>query len=254
MVMEDPRQRPGLPRLMVVDTPEHLANQAALEVQVRSKAAIEQSGRFTLALSGGSTPVAMMRLLATPEFSQRIDWSRTHIFWSDERCVPPENADSNFHAAQTALLSRVAVPSENIHRMQGEAEPAQAASDYDRDLQRFWSGPTAFDLTYLGLGPDGHTASLFPGTQALAVTDADCVAHRVEKVVSPWRLTLTYRALNASSAVIFLVQGSQKADIVARVLEGPLNSAELPAQGIAPHGSLTWLLDSAAAAKLKRRD
>ncbi len=253
MVMEDPRQRPGLPRLVVVDTPEHLASQAALEVQVRSKAAIEQSGRFTLVLSGGSTPVAMMRLLATPEYSQRIDWTRTHIFWSDERCVPPQDADSNFHAAHAALLSHVALPPEQIHRMQGEIEPEQAARDYDDLLQRFFDGPTRFDLTFLGLGPDGHTASLFPGTRALAVGDADCIANHVEKVVSPWRLTLTYRALNASSAVIFLVQGSEKSNIVARVVESPLNS-ELPAQAVAPQGSLTWLLDAGAAAKLERRN
>lgn len=252
MVIEDPRQHAGPPRVVKLDAPAQLADQAALEFQVRAKAAMEESGRFAVALSGGSTPKAMLQRLAGPEYSTRIDWRRVHVFWSDERCVAPDDPNSNYAMARAALLTAVPIPDENIHRMQGEREPHEAAAAYDQLLRSFFGAATTFDLTYLGLGPDGHTASLFPHSEALAVRDRYCAANQVRgNVVSPWRLTLTYLALNASKAVIFLVQGADKADIVARVLKGPRNPEELPAQGVAPsHGTITWLLDAAAAAKL----
>src|ERR1700694_1427836 len=254
MVMKDPRQHPGPPRIFTLDTPQHLAEQAALEFQVRANAAIQEAGRFAAVLSGGSTPATMMKELATPEHAPLVDWSRVHVFWSDERCVLPNDEHSNFAMANAALLSCVPIPAENIHRMQGELDPREAADAYDRLLRKFFGAETAFDLTYLGLGPDGHTASLFPNTEALDVKDRNCVANRAPgHVVSPWRLTLTYPAINASKAVIFLVQGKEKADIVARVLEGTRDVRQLPAQDIAPRGTLTWFLDEAAAAKLSRK-
>lgn len=254
MVIEDPRQHPGPPRIFTLDTPQHIAAQAALEFQVRAKAAMEEAERFAVALSGGATPKAMLEMLATPEYAPRVDWSRVQVFWSDERCVPPDNPNSNFRMAQAALLMHVPLPARNIHRMQGELDPQQAATAYDQLLREFFGSSPAFDLVYLGLGPDGHTASLFPDSAALDVQDRNCVANRVsEKVVSPWRLTLTYPAINAAKAVMFLVQGAEKADIVARVLHGPRDVRALPAQGVAPQaGTLTWLLDSAAAKKLGR--
>ena len=254
MVIEDPRHHFGPARIFTLDTPDHLAEQAALEFQVRAKAAMEEADRFAVALSGGSTPKAMMQRLASPEYASRVDWSRVHVFWSDERCVPPDDPNSNFALAQHALLDQVSIPAGNIHRMPGERDPQEAAAAYEALLRAFFAGAPAFDLTFLGLGPDGHTASLFPNSAALDVRDRYCAANKAAAhVVSPWRLTLTYSAINASKAVIFLVQGADKADIVARVLEGPRDPKLLPAQGVAPErGTLTWLLDAAAATKLTR--
>jgi 6-phosphogluconolactonase len=242
-------------RIVVVDTPAALAYQAAIEFKVRAGAAIQDRGRFVVALSGGSTPHAMLGLLAGPQFAEDIDWDQVHVFWGDERMVSPDDPSSNYGMAHAALLSKVSLPQGNVHRMRGELEPHEAAVHYNEELKRFFGGPTAFDLTFLGLGPDGHTASLFPHTSALGVRDLLCVANKVGEanVVSPWRLTLTYPALNASCAVIFLVEGASKADILAEVLEGPPDPQRLPAQGVAPVGTLAWLLDTACAAKLKMR-
>lgn len=177
------------------------------------------------------------------------------MFWGDERCVPPDDPSSNFGLAQHALLSRVGIPADNVHRMKGELAPEEGARDYRAALAGFFgSGATRFDLVFLGLGLDAHTASLFPRTSALAVTDLSCVANRaVDAPVAPWRLTLTFPALNAARAVIFLVEGERKADAVAKVLEGPRDITNLPAQGIAPTDSeLIWLLDRPAASRLHR--
>ncbi len=242
----------GAPRIIVTTSPEALATQAANEFRTRSRAAIDHHGRFAVALSGGSTPKAMMELLAGPEFAEDIDWNNVHVFWGDERAVLPDDDNSNYGMANQALLSKVPIPAANVHRICGELDPHEAAVKYGEGLHKFFRGPTAFDLTYLGLGPDGHTASLFPHTSALAVKDALCVANLVgENIISPWRLTLTYPALNASLAVFFLIEGAAKADIVAHVIEGPRDLQRLPSQGIRPAGTLTWLLDSAAASKLK---
>lgn len=238
--------------IVVLESPAALAAQAAIEFQTRSHAAVKDHGRFTVALSGGSTPKTMLQLLAGTDFAEDILWNAVHVFWSDERCVTPGDPSSNYGMANAALLSKVPIPPANVHRMRGEIQPHEGAIEYDELLGSFFAGPTAFDLTYLGLGLDGHTASLFPGTSALGVTHQLCVANSVaEKVVSPWRLTLTYRAINASQAVLFLVEGATKADVVAAVLEGPHDLQRLPSQGVAPVGTLTWLLDKSAASKLK---
>lgn len=240
-------------RVVVLDTPEELARRAAVEFQSSTAAVIGNTGRFAVALSGGSTPKAMLMALATPEFAAPIDWARVHVFWSDERCVPPDRPESNYAMARGALLSRVAIPSENVHRMPGEVEPEAGAREYDETLRAFFGTfPPRFDLIYLGLGPDGHTASLFPNTEALDVTDAACAANRVVgNPVAPWRLTFTYPAINAARAVVFLVEGDAKASIVAEVLRGPCDLRRLPSQGVNPsNGTLTWLLDAAAAARL----
>lgn len=214
------------------------------------RAAVAQRARFTVALSGGKTPRGMLETLA----AQRLDWSAVHLFWSDERCVPPDDAASNFGMAREALLARVDVPPANIHRMRGELPPADGATDYEAQLRTFFGGAPAFDLIYLGLGPDGHTASLFPGTAALDIADRACVANRVDgPVASPWRLTLTYPAINAGRSVTFLVEGSEKASILAAVLRGKQDVRRYPAQGIAPvRGDLLWLADEAAAGGLDR--
>lgn len=235
-------------RIIVEGSPAALAIRAADGFENAAAQAIGTSGRFSVALSGGKTPRAMLEALV----SRQIEWKCVHFFWSDERCVGPDDENSNFGMARDALLSKIDVPPPNVHRMRGELDPAAGADAYDGEVRAFF-GVTAprFDLLYLGLGPDGHTASLFPGTAALGVTDRWCVANVVtEGVASPWRLTLTYPAINAANRVVFLVEGADKADILAAVLGGQ-DVRRYPAQCIAPNeGELVWLVDSAAAAKL----
>ncbi len=240
--------------VVVADDPGALARMGALEFQRLARTSVEQRGRFAVGLSGGTTPKAMFGLLATPEFSRGVDWGGVHFFWGDERCVSLDDPNSNFSMAKRTLLDPIGAVDGNVHRMRGELEPHAGAADYCRQLDAFFAGDEIrFDLIYLGLGPDGHTASLFPGTAALEACDVPCVANHVpQNVATPWRLTLTYPALNAGRAIVFLVEGAHKADIVARVLEGPREPG-LPAQGIAlADGTLTWMVDRAAASKLQR--
>jgi 6-phosphogluconolactonase len=237
--------------IVVLEDPAALATQAAIEFQTRAHSAINDHGRFAVALSGGKTPEAMFALLAGTGFAEDIPWEHVHLFWGDERCVPPDDPRSNFGTARDLLVGKVPIPAANVHRMPGEDEPHEGALKYGEELKRFFGGPAEFDLVYLGLGPDGHTASLFPNSTALLVSDAQCVANFAGADIDPaWRLTLTYPAINASRAVMFLVEGEAKAEIAAKVLEGPKDPTLLPAQGIAPAGALVWLLDRAAAARL----
>jgi 6-phosphogluconolactonase len=241
------------PRIVVLDTADSVASQGADEFEVRARAAIAEHGRFAVALSGGTTPRAMFSLLASPEFAEDIDWRHVHFFWSDERCVPPDDGRSNYGEALRALLAPIEMPASNIHRMRGELDPHSGAVDYCEHLTAFFGDDVAFDLIYLGLGPDGHTASLFPGSPALSVTDQLCAAvHLPDNAVAPWRLTLTYPVLDAARCVMFLIEGKEKADVLARVLEGPRDIQRLPAQGVAPvNGTLVWLVDKPAAEKLR---
>lgn len=235
-------------RIVVVDSPAALAARAADEFAADAARAIAASGRFTAALSGGKTPRAMLAALA----SRPLDWRRISFFWSDERCVGPDDPDSNYGMARDALLSKIDVPPANVHRMRGELDPAAGAGAYDAELRGVFGTAARFDLLFLGLGPDGHTASLFPGTAALDATDRWCAANEVTgNVASPWRLTLTYPAIDAARRILFLVEGNDKAGILATVLCGEQDARRYPAQGIAPKdGELVWLVDAAAAAKL----
>ena len=239
----------GRRRVITVATPLLLASRAADEFATSASIALRERKRFAIALSGGKTPRAMLETLS----ARALGWPAIEFFWSDERCVGPDDPFSNYRMAREALLSRIAVPAGNVHRMLGELEPAAGAAAYDSELRAFF-GPRkpAFDLVFLGLGPDGHTASLFPGTAALDITDIWCAPNEVrEPVASPWRLTLTYPAINAARRVIFVVEGAEKADILATVLGREKDVRRYPAQGIAPtDGELVWLVDSAAAAKL----
>jgi 6-phosphogluconolactonase len=237
------------PRIDVVETPDLLAHRAADAFEAAYAAATREGGRFAVALSGGRTPRGMLGALA----ERSLDWQGVHFFWSDERCVGPDDPNSNFGMAREALLRRVPIPGENVHRMKGELSPQDGARDYVAQLCAFFAGQPIFDMVYLGLGPDGHTASLFPGTSALDVTDEPCVENRVDgPVPSPWRLTLTYPAINAARRVVFLVEGADKAAILQLVLEGQRDARRYPAQGVAPAGALLWLVDSAAAARLSQ--
>jgi 6-phosphogluconolactonase len=240
-------------RTVVLDTPADVAYQGADEFEVRARAAINEHGRFAVALSGGSTPRAMFEVLASPEYAEDIEWSRVFVFWADERCVPPDDERSNYGMALKALLAPIALPESNIFRMRGDLDPHDGALDYSERLAGFFGSNIAFDLIYLGLGPDGHTASLFPHSSALDVADQPCTPVNVPgNDVAQWRLTLTYPVLNAARCAMFLVEGKEKTDILARVLEGPRDPAALPAQGVVPvHGTLAWLIDRAAASGLR---
>jgi 6-phosphogluconolactonase len=193
----------------------------------------------------------MYALLATDAYAARVSWARVHVFWSDERCVPPADPSSNYRMAREALLDRVAIPAANVHRIAGEAEPDRAAAAYEDELKQCL-GDGRFDLVLLGMGKDGHTASLFPGTAAIGETRKWVVAVEVT-AVPPWRITLTPPPINAAAAVMFLVQGADKAATLHRVLEGPHDTRTAPAQVVAPHdGEVEWLVDAPAAADLAR--
>jgi 6-phosphogluconolactonase len=247
---------PVTPRVRIFEDPRALAQAAAGEFRARAEAAIARAGRFTVALSGGTTPRLLFDELATEPY-RSLGWERVHVFWADERAVPPDHPASNFGAADRALLVPVGVPAANVHRMRGEdAEPERAARDYEGTLRAFFgvSGGQAprLDLVLLGMGPDGHTASLFPGSPALRERGRLVVAPRVERL-GAWRITLTLPVLDAARCVIFSVAGADKAPTLARVLEGPRDPDALPAQAVAPQeGELVWLVDAAAAALLHR--
>ena len=234
-----------------------LARAAAEHVLSEYEAAVAAQGHFSVALSGGSTPKALFTLLADPAFNRHVDWSQVYVFWSDERCVPPDHTDSNYHMARQTLLDQVPIPLTNIHRMRGEDEPAKAAADYEHVLQEQFkhlgkNGQVQFDLVLLGMGDDGHTASLFPHTAALDEYERLAVANYVEKL-SVWRLTLTAEAINAARKVTFLVAGANKAERLQQVIEGERRPHDLPSQLIQPtSGNLLWLVDEPAAAKLKQ--
>jgi 6-phosphogluconolactonase len=215
-------------------------------VAARAKAT---HGRFSVALSGGSTPADLYALLATEDFARRIDWPHVHVFWGDERCVPPDHPQSNYRMAWDSLLARVPLPADNIHRIRGEDDPKQAAAAYEEVLRQSLGG-AGLDLVLLGMGDNGHTASLFPGLPGVTESVRWVVAQYVE-VVSMWRVTLTPVVINAAHHVIFLVAGSEKADRLREVLEGPAQMEVLPSQAIKPtRGELRWLVDAAAGARL----
>lgn len=227
--------------------------QAAADKFVRVAAkAIATQGRFSVALSGGSTPRPLYALLGSEIFAGRVDWSRAHLFWGDERCVPPEDPRSNYHLVRETLLKIVPLPPEHIHRIRGEDDPLRAAAEYERELRNFFETGngrprTSFDLVLLGMGEDGHTASLFPGCRAVTEQTRWVNAEYV-KSASMWRITQTPVVINAARNVLFLVCGAGKAKAVRDVLQGPFQPEKLPAQAIKPlKGRLTWLLDKAAA-------
>jgi len=230
---------------------EDLARAAAEHFVTRSREAVERRGLFTVALSGGSTPKLLFELLADPNepFRDQISWSDIHFFWSDERHVPPDHADSNYRLAYEALLSRVPVAKSNVHRVPSEnPSAADAASEYEQTLiQTTHQSLPQLDLIMLGLGTDGHTASIFPGSEVLHETKRLVAAPWIDKFQS-YRITMTLPLLNNGVSVMFLVSGSEKAKIVKEVLEGP---EQYPAQAIKPtKGELLWMLDRDAANEL----
>jgi 6-phosphogluconolactonase len=209
---------------------------------------IYEKGGASLVLTGGKTPKPIYEMLASPLYRNSVDWKRIHVFWGDERCVPSENPDSNFGLARDALISKIDMPPENVHRIKGELDAEDAADFYEREIIDFFqgSGIPSFDLLLLGMGEDGHTASLFPGTQW--DEKRFVIVNRVPQSGSK-RVSLTPLILNAAAKIIFLVAGRHKADALACVLENP--ECNYPAARIrASQGSTDWMIDSSAASLL----
>jgi 6-phosphogluconolactonase len=238
--------------LEIYDNPQELAWAAASRFASLAEQSIAERGVFTVALSGGSTPKAMFSLLAKSPFAASLPWPETQFFWGDERCVPPDHADSNFRLTMETLLGKIAVSPENIFRIPAEDDDHHRAAElYAGTLRQTFNSETPqFDLVFLGMGADGHTASLFPGTKALQSTDQIVVANFVEKLNS-WRITLTAKTINNARNVIFLVAGEDKAATLRNILEGEYQPETYPSQLIQPvNGSLLWMLDEAAASLL----
>lgn len=234
------------PEIKVVRDAPAVAREAADRIVEQSASVIAMEGKFSIALSGGSTPKVLFSLLAGDEYRSRIDWVNVHIYFGDERCVPPDSSESNYRMARETLLDHAPIPKENVHRIRGEIDPAEAAKEYGQLLEKHF-GDGGLDLTLLGMGPDGHTASLFPGTVALHETKHRCVANWVEKF-GAWRVTMTALFLNRSSQIMILLEGASKAHRLHEVLEGPRDPERLPIQLMAPEqGKLTWIIDTAAA-------
>lgn len=247
---------PGDTQRIVARDLDALSQRAAeLFVTLAQRAAEEEGNRFTVALSGGSTPKSLYSLLAAAPYAGQIPWQRVHLFWGDERHVPPDDQESNYHMVHETLLSHIDIPAENVHRVRAELpDAADVARDYADALRGFFALQPdqwpRFDLVLLGLGPDGHTASLFPGTDALHNT-ADLVAAPWVEKLHTHRITMTAPVLNNAATVAFLVGGGEKASVLREVIAGPCQPDKLPAQLIAPaNGTLIWLLDEAAASRL----
>jgi 6-phosphogluconolactonase len=232
--------------IIVVRDASALTKDAARRIIAAAEAKLAANNCFfSLVLSGGSTPKALYELLASDPYKSQLNWSKVDVFFGDERCVPPDDKESNYLMAHVAMLSKLPLPEPNIHRMRGELPPEQAAIEYGKQLkERFHDdGP---DFVLLGMGDDGHTASLFPGTAALDETEHRCVANYVPRM-DTWRVTMTYPFLNKAVQVLIMVAGQSKAARIKQVLDGPRDPHTLPIQGIAPAGKLTWLLDEGAA-------
>ncbi len=242
----------GTSEVRIFDDGDDLMRAAAEAIVSDAARAVEERERFDWALAGGSTPRALYRLLADDPYRDRLPWNAIHFYWGDERHVPPDHADSNYRMAREAMLDRVPVPPENVHRIPAERpDAAAAAAEYEATLRAIFTVAAAsaddwprFDLVQLGLGPEGHTASLFPGTPLLA--------ERVRWVAAPWveaqhtfRITLTPPAINHARRTMFLVSGEEKAAALHAVLEGAREPEVYPAQII--RGNRLWLVDRAAA-------
>ena len=229
---------------------------AAAELFVDTAAqAIATRGRFLTALSGGGTPKPLYQLLAHTPYCDQIEWSKVHAFWGDERCVPHNDPGNNYFQAKQALFDHVPLPLENIHRAASELEPGDAAHDYARVLNTFAEAPLAwprFDLVLLGMGDDGHTASLFPGSQVDITSPVVAVTANYQSRPAN-RVSLTPRVFNSARRVIFLVSGADKAVTLTQVLSDISNMDLLPAQRIRPtDGEVIWLVDEAAASKAQK--
>ena len=240
--------------LRVYGDAEQLARGAAELFITVAEESIRTRGRFRVALSGGSTPRRMYELLGTDVFSRRVDWDRVDLFWGDERYVGPDNLNSNYRMTADALLQRIVIPGRNVHRVRTDlVPPTAAASAYATEIRNCFQDASSlpqFDLIFLGLGTNGHTASLFPHSPVLREQTHLVVAAFVAEV-NMWRITMTAPLLNRGRTVAFLVEGSGKAEVLRSVLVGARDPEHLPAQLIVPEGNLLWLADEAASLALR---
>lgn len=248
--------RPVTVTYQVWPSAEQMALAAARLFATHVQQAAARRGVARIAISGGSTPQATFKLLADPAqpFLATVPWDKLQLFWVDERCVPPDHPESNYGVCRELLLTKVPIPESNVFRMEGELNPEEAASRYESALRNIMklegAESPAFDLVALGMGPDGHTASLFPETEALNELGRLVVANHVPQK-DTWRITLTWPVINQAIEVAFEVEGKGKTDVVAEVLTGPRDPDRLPSQLIRPaNGKLLYLLDEDAAAKL----
>jgi len=256
--------------MQILENSSAISEAVARHWQTLSRAAIEARGVFHVALAGGSTPRTLYERLARADYCEVLDWEHTHIYFGDERCVPQDHADSNFHMAQQALLSRVPVPSSHIHPMfTPDGSPQQSAEQsavryaalLKAQLSSSDAGVPVFDLILLGMGNDGHTASLFPDTGILQQTTEPVAAQFVDKL-DAWRISLTFSVINAARQVAILVSGEAKAGLVAELAQfdgGEFSMPDqqqppYPIQRVNPQGRLNWYLDSAAASQLNSGD
>ena len=241
--------------LVVVPDRAALSREAAERFTAASALAIGDHRAFTVALSGGSTPRDLFRLLTEVPWRDRVDWSRTRIFWGDERCVPPDHAESNYRLARETLLDQVPLPAANVHRMRAElADRSAAAAEYEAELVRLLRRDPAdrpsFDLMLLGLGADGHTASLLPGSKLLHEHERLVAVTDLEREGTV-RLTVTSPVVQHAAHLLFLVSGADKAPALAAVIDGPFEVERHPAQLVRQaHGDVVWLVDAPAAAEL----
>ena len=239
----------------IFDDVGNVAEAAANGFIAVAREAIAERGRFTVALAGGSTPKRAYELLAGEDYKSQIDWLKVHVFFGDERSVPPDDAESNYRMANEALLARVALPQENIHRINGVGDAVANARLYEDEIRTYFNDAMRprLDLVLLGMGEDGHTASLFPGTEALNEREAWVAANWVAKF-GTYRITLTAPAINHAAHIVFLVTGESKTERLREVLEGEHDPVRLPAQLIKPvDGSLEWFIDKAASTRLSSK-
>jgi 6-phosphogluconolactonase len=240
--------------IVVCSDAEELNRRTAEQFVKLATKSVAATGRFTVALSGGSTPRAFYSLLASQTFQPLVPWSKVYFFWGDERCVAPDHPESNYGMARVMMLEKVPVPKENVYRVPTEKGNAQRiAAEYERILRTFFGfnegQQPRFDLILLGMGEDGHTASLFPGTAALKETGT-VTSNDIQKL-GTHRVTLTIPAINQAAHVVFLVSGSSKSSVLKEVLEGQDQPTRLPSQSIQPvEGKLLFLVDRAAASEL----
>lgn len=241
------------PNVKVVPDQKQMVEEAARRIVAAAQRCEQAGDLFSLFLSGGSTPKALYSLLASEDWRGQIDWRNVELYFGDERCVPPDSPVSNYRMANEAMISKLPIPASQVYRMKGEVDPEQAAKEYGMILKEHFSDEGC-DVMLLGMGGDGHTASLFPGTTGLKEADHRCVANRIPDgypgipAGTNWRITTTFPFINRSKEILILCGGADKKVVLREVLEGPRDPDRLPIQRVEPTtGTLTWLLDSAAA-------
>ena len=240
-------------QLLVLNDPVDVAHRAADRFVEIADKAIGENGHFSVALSGGTTPKMAYELLAGDDYRQKLNWAKVHVFFGDERCVSPDDAESNYRMANEALFSRLPIPTKNIHRVEGLGDAVANARLYEDEMRTFFNDSAwpRFDLVLLGMGTDGHTASLFPESDVLLEQQSWVAAVWVEKL-GAYRITLTIPAINHAAHILFLVTGDNKAARLAEVLTNRAGAERLPVQLIKPiDGSIEWLVDIAAASRMK---